>query len=303
MYNQLEKLFPNSLIKSTFPHHFSRYLWFLSASNEYVGIEKNAVNEKEMLLLETFLQKVEENTLSMTESEKNWFQFLYQGQIDPDFIKNLQKDQIRFIHFQFSEPTIHKEEWNEAISAFFEKPIDIVWENATAGVIIEYKDDHVQEEHIVFSDIADTTASDFYANLDFYIGSYSYVNERLTETYKWEKKCFYFSKKARKQRKVHSFADAIPYILTNKADDEMVKQTTLLFQALQDDQELLQSIKAYIENNLNVSLTSKKLFMHRNSLQYRMDKFIELTGMDIKNFQGAMSAYLAIIILESNHKK
>ncbi|MBY6268509.1 helix-turn-helix domain-containing protein, partial [Parageobacillus thermoglucosidasius] len=61
-------------------------------------------------------------------------------------------------------------------------------------------------------------------------------------------------------------------------------------------------IKTFFQCDLNVSLAAKKLYMHRNSLQYRIDKFIEKTGMDIKHFQGAVAVYLAMLIQEyTNH--
>ncbi|MER2142109.1 MAG: helix-turn-helix domain-containing protein, partial [Priestia megaterium] len=52
--------------------------------------------------------------------------------------------------------------------------------------------------------------------------------------------------------------------------------------------------------NLNVSLAAKKLYMHRNSLQYRIEKFIDRTHLDIKHFTGAVSAYLAILALKNS---
>jgi DNA-binding PucR family transcriptional regulator len=47
---------------------------------------------------------------------------------------------------------------------------------------------------------------------------------------------------------------------------------------------------------MNVSLAAKKLYLHRNTLQYRVDKFIEKTGIDIKHFGNAVSIYLALMI-------
>jgi DNA-binding PucR family transcriptional regulator len=44
--------------------------------------------------------------------------------------------------------------------------------------------------------------------------------------------------------------------------------------------------------------------MHRNSLQYRIDKFIEKTGIDIKHFKGAVAVYLAILLQQyADHKR
>ncbi|MCY8607352.1 helix-turn-helix domain-containing protein, partial [Bacillus sonorensis] len=54
---------------------------------------------------------------------------------------------------------------------------------------------------------------------------------------------------------------------------------------------------AYMQCNLNASLTAKRLFIHRNSLQYRIDRFIEKTGIDIRQFEEAAAVYFIIDVL------
>ena len=53
------------------------------------------------------------------------------------------------------------------------------------------------------------------------------------------------------------------------------------------DHETLFTIQKFFENNLNVSETSRKLFVHRNTLIYRLDKIRKVTGYDLKRFQDA----------------
>jgi DNA-binding PucR family transcriptional regulator len=65
------------------------------------------------------------------------------------------------------------------------------------------------------------------------------------------------------------------------------------------DQELVNTINVFLQCNLNASLAAKKLYIHRNSLQYRIDRFIEKTGLDIRIFANATFAYLAIHISET----
>ncbi|KMJ57944.1 hypothetical protein AB685_14030 [Bacillus sp. LL01] len=304
MYNQLAKIYKDALIQTSSPHSFSRHVWFISPDNDYYGIEKEALTPRDILLLETFLKRVEENQFSMTDTEKWWHEQLFLHQ-NPD--KNLLQNQpktSRFIHFHFSEPLLHKEEWKEALIAFFDSEIEIVWDSLTRGVIIDFMPEYKEDEFVSFSDIVDTTASDFYTNVKLYIGAYTSSGDNLTDLFHWEEHCFALSMKGRKQRNIHTFEHALPYIVTDHLETEHFLHIKTMFGTiLEDEKELLQSVKVYIENNMNVSLTSKKLFMHRNSLQYRIDKFIERTGIDIKNFQGAMAAYLAIIIMENEQKR
>ena len=53
------------------------------------------------------------------------------------------------------------------------------------------------------------------------------------------------------------------------------KYTNCLLENISNDKELIESIKVFFQCNLNVSLAAKQLYLHRNTLQYRIDKFIE----------------------------
>lgn len=68
------------------------------------------------------------------------------------------------------------------------------------------------------------------------------------------------------------------------------------FVSIMKDADLVQSVDALFENNLNLSETSKKTFLHRNTLLYRLDKIKKLTGFDLKNFSDAMSFKLLMLI-------
>lgn len=64
------------------------------------------------------------------------------------------------------------------------------------------------------------------------------------------------------------------------------------------DQETLATIQTFFDNNLNVSETSRKLFVHRNTLVYRMEKLQRVTGLDIRTFEDAMTFRIAIMVSE-----
>jgi carbohydrate diacid regulator len=62
------------------------------------------------------------------------------------------------------------------------------------------------------------------------------------------------------------------------------------------DQETIFTIKKFFENNLNVSETARKLFVHRNTLVYRLDKIKKLTGLDLRNFDQAIVFKVAMMV-------
>jgi len=55
------------------------------------------------------------------------------------------------------------------------------------------------------------------------------------------------------------------------------------------DEELRSSIDAFFANNLNISETSRNSFMHRNTLLYRIEKIYKSTGLNIRNFEDAVT--------------
>ena len=63
------------------------------------------------------------------------------------------------------------------------------------------------------------------------------------------------------------------------------------------DNETLNTINAFLDNNLNVSETSRKLFIHRNTLVYRIEKLQKSTGLDIRNFEDAMLFRISLMVM------
>ena len=62
------------------------------------------------------------------------------------------------------------------------------------------------------------------------------------------------------------------------------------------DRETLMTIQCFFENNLNVSETSRKLFVHRNTLVYRLEKIRKITGLDLREFEHAITFKVALMV-------
>lgn len=64
------------------------------------------------------------------------------------------------------------------------------------------------------------------------------------------------------------------------------------------DEETLTTIFKFFENNLNVSETSRQLFIHRNTLVYRLDKLRRMTGLDLHSFEDAITFKIALMVVK-----
>ena len=77
----------------------------------------------------------------------------------------------------------------------------------------------------------------------------------------------------------------IKEIFGNKSPDEF-------------DEETLTTIDKFFENSLNVSETSRQLYIHRNTLVYRLDKLQKSTGLDLRVFEDAITFKIALMVVQ-----
>ncbi len=64
------------------------------------------------------------------------------------------------------------------------------------------------------------------------------------------------------------------------------------------DDETLETINKFFENSLNVSETSRQLYIHRNTLVYRLDKLEKSTGLDLRVFEDAITFKIALMVVK-----
>ena len=64
------------------------------------------------------------------------------------------------------------------------------------------------------------------------------------------------------------------------------------------DEETITTINKFFENSLNVSETSRQLYIHRNTLVYRLDKLQKVTGLDLRVFEDAITFKIALMVVK-----
>ena len=78
-------------------------------------------------------------------------------------------------------------------------------------------------------------------------------------------------------------------VIKNLGDLSLIKKVIL--NKYVDDREMLAVIKAYLDCNMNVTQTANRCFMHRNTVMNKIERFIDVTGYDIKKFKKAFIIY------------
>ena len=62
-------------------------------------------------------------------------------------------------------------------------------------------------------------------------------------------------------------------------------------------EEAMATINKFFENNLNISETARQLYVHRNTLVYRLERIEKAIGLDIRTFEDAMTFRIAVMVI------
>jgi DNA-binding PucR family transcriptional regulator len=299
MLKKLQALYPNSIIFKQKPEdYFSRYHWFSDDSQRWVGIPKEELLDNQLAILSSLFDYYQTGNQSYHSSAlaQSWYSFLFE---DGPFPAIENEKSYRLIYFQWSSGKISFSDFEAALEAFFDSTIIIIWENAVKGVIIEPKTKQPLSESDYIA-MNETLKTDFFIEPYFYIGKFRYLSEEFLPLIRNERALFEFACKHFRKEKVFHFEMLTPRHLAMHLPEvlqKMIQQD--IVPIFNEDRELFLTIKSFLKNNMNASNTAKNLFIHRNTLQYRLDKFAEKTGIPLKDFYSAMTVYIACILFEN----
>ncbi len=152
----------------------------------------------------------------------------------------------------------------------------------------------------IATNIADTLSAEFYTQVAIGISSVVENIKDLARAYKEAQVALEVGKVFENEKNIISYENLgigrliyqLPTTLCEMFLQEVFKRGSL--ESL--DRETLQTIQAFFENNLNVSETSRKLFVHRNTLVYRLDKIRKMTGLDLREFEHAITFKVALMV-------
>ncbi|PLS17564.1 hypothetical protein CVD28_11225 [Bacillus sp. M6-12] len=269
------------------------YLWIQDETGQLLGIPENLLTAEEVRLLLTLFSVPNEKGLNKSKPQQNWHSYLTGNLLE---LPLTSWDNVRFIHFQVSNSDFSRTDFEEAFTSLVSEDSILVWTGSMQGVFIE----HIAIDSLKTSELfplLDTLESDFYVRLHLLAGASRHIESGLKQNFDYENEIFSATAGKLTSAKILDLPRAFPYMLAIGISDDFKSWfITSLIGCAMEDEELISTVKTYIECGSNASLASKKLYIHRNSLQYRIDKFIERTGLDIRSFDEALTAYLLILL-------
>ncbi len=148
--------------------------------------------------------------------------------------------------------------------------------------------------------IADTLATEFYTKVSIGIGSAVDNIKDIARSYREAQAALEVGRVFDTDKSIVSYENLgigrliyqLPTTLCEMFLNEVFKKGSI--ESL--DRETLSTIQCFFENNLNVSETSRKMFVHRNTLVYRLDKIKKLTGLDLREFDNAITFKVALMV-------
>ncbi len=148
--------------------------------------------------------------------------------------------------------------------------------------------------------ISDTLTGEFNCNVTVGIGTCVTGLKDLAQSFKEAQVALEVSKVFDEEQNIVSYDKLgiarliyqLPTTLCNMFLNEVFKSGSI--ESLDD--ETLFTIEKFFENDLNVSETSRKLFVHRNTLVYRLEKIKKITGLDLRDFDDAIVFKVALMV-------
>ena len=152
----------------------------------------------------------------------------------------------------------------------------------------------------IATNIADTLSAEFYTKVSIGISTVVENIKDLARAYKEAQVALEVGKVFETEKNIISYENLgigrliyqLPTTLCEMFLQEVFKRGSL--ESL--DRETLMTIQCFFENNLNVSETSRKLFVHRNTLVYRLEKIRKITGLDLREFEHAITFKVVLMV-------
>ena len=239
-----------------------------------------------------------------------------------NFIKNIILDNIlpgdifakaRELHFSSDASRavlLVRVQANSSVSAFDvvqnlfpDKQKDFVFNvNETDIVLVKEVKPGIESKDLekLARSIVDTLGGEFYTKAQVGIGSVIAGIKDLARSFREAQAALEVGKVFDTERLIVSYDNLgiarIIYQLPTTLCEQYLREVFKKGSIESLDHETLFTIQKFFENNLNVSETSRKLFVHRNTLVYRLEKIKKLTGLDLREFDHAIVFKVAMMV-------
>ncbi|WP_239253669.1 PucR family transcriptional regulator [Listeria ilorinensis] len=259
-------------------------LVFFEAPFYFAIPEKQLTEAEKSLLMLLFKEAAPE---SKSKAGKIWYQLLFTAE---DVTIKDSSAQYRFIQYYLPKAAPSKtvfQDWKKALLGFFHSDTELIQLSPQYGVLVEPVSDSLLGDEELEA-VANTLETDFYFPVRFFMGLFYQRSVKMRRFFSEERRFFDFQS----AKPVQTVASGMIHDLAEHWRENPLAE--LVSQSFQNDDTLLDLIEALFLHQGNISMTAKELFMHRNTVQYRLDKYYEQTNLSLKTADGLLMAYLSL---------
>ncbi|WP_125565796.1 helix-turn-helix domain-containing protein [Companilactobacillus insicii] len=280
--DQLLKMYPSAKVVTS-PNWNDQLVFNYHIADKWISISKDDVDDKQNKLLNLISDHAE------TEIINSWWQFLnHRSSEMPLASKKIDKIKVVQFHVDDLESSEYSNQWIRAFSSFFERVVDSFWVNSEYGILI-LNNSEVFMEHSELVSTVQLLDEDFGTKSQVYIGQTWPLDENVPEIFKLEKRIF----SQNDGDPVSNLStDVISFMFNQSLANEKLFIT--LKNIITSNSEYISMIRSLYINQNNIAKTSKDLYVHRNTLLYRIDKFNRETGLNLKSMDDLVLCHLLL---------
>lgn len=279
--DELFTLYPNGRLQ---PKEAPEPYLSLPINNHYFVLETTELTMKELHLLKALFFETHK---AVNAQAHPWYGHLFEA-IPLEIDTNVRILQI----YQKKPKDFFLEEWQRSIQEIFPTALDCFFFTEYDGALIEEYAEHpysLEELNSIFL----TLDADFDTSTIVFAGSFFPTNKHLVPLFQEERQIFMTEKNEIKKQTAFSLTNVALHYYTKKAMHEslIIDFIHLKKKIPADMHEIIRALWKY---QGNISSAAKDLYLHRNTLHYRLDKFHDQTGWSLKVMDDLVFCYLLI---------
>lgn len=286
MDDLLLELFPDALLNHL-PWQDDTF-FTVPYKNNYIHIPLSSISTRERKLI---TELITPGTSYLTQPENRWAHFLFKD--STHFPTDYDSVQLLQVSMKFTNSvTLDRTLWLEAFKSSIHFIVDGFFISDKDAVLIVYNPSKLQLREEIES-ILTVLNDDFGIQSSLYLGHIWPVNERLPHLFLEEQEIFKDTRSQTQYDQITTLSQAALSHYSFEATSKSpilasIKETIL---AIPGGADLVFSMW---QNLGNVSQAAASLYVHRNTLQYRIERFMEIVDLNLKDMDDLLLSYLAL---------